>query len=130
VFGRQQWKTLAGLTIVASLAVLGSPAVATSAKAAPVVKAVIQRNLNITFSPATFKHGLVAIRITNLSTQTHRFLIGGVASTWVSPHRTVTVKVTFKKKATYLATLSDCGYLSLCVGGNPDIGPTGYVKVT
>jgi len=110
--------------------VVAAPSGALAAKSPPVVKAVIWPNLNITFAPKTLKLGTYLFRVTNRSVQAHQFLIGGVTSSEVGSHATRSVKVTFKKAALYLATLPDCGYLSLCVGGNPDTGPTGYLKVT
>ncbi|HZQ03533.1 MAG TPA: hypothetical protein VFA88_05880 [Gaiellaceae bacterium] len=129
VWLRGKAASLAAVATVAGLAA-AAPTAAPAAKSAPVVKAVIWPNLNITFSPKTLKRGTYVIKVTNRSVQDHKFLIGGVTSAIVGSHATRSVKVTFKKAALYLATLSDCGYLSLCVGGNPDIGPSGYLKVT
>ena len=105
-------------------------AAASPAKAQLVVRATIWSNLDITFRPAAFKHGTVVIQVKNRSPQTHKFAINGVTSKDVKPRGVVAVTVTFKRKGTYVATLADCGYPSMCVGGNPDTGPVGNVKVT
>src|SRR5258708_3631201 len=95
-----------------------------------VVRATIWPNLDLIFSPKAFKHGTVVIKVKNRSSQTHRFTINGVTSANIGPHTVKAITVTFKRRGTYSATLPDCGYPPTCVGGNPDTGPVGYVKVT
>jgi len=103
---------------------------ATSASGRPVVRVTILPNLNLTFAPSTVKRGTVVFQVTNHSGAAHEFSIDGVTSSTIGPHKTASVKVTFKRAARYTATLADCGYLSMCAGDNPDLGPTGLLKVT
>jgi hypothetical protein len=95
-----------------------------------VVSATVWPDLKITFSPKAFKHGTVVIKVKNRTSQDHRFSINGVTSRIIPAHAGAAMIVRFERPATYFATLADCGYLSPCVGGNPDVGPTGWVKVT
>jgi hypothetical protein len=94
------------------------------------VRATIQPNLNLTFSPKAFKRGTVVFEVTNRSGAAHEFSINGVTSAAIGPGKTRPVTVTFKRAAIYTATLADCGYLSMCAGDNPDVGPIGSVKVS
>jgi hypothetical protein len=123
---------LQATSLVAGVLVLVSAQVATpsTASAGLVVRATIWPNLDLTFSPKVFKRGTVVINVKNRSSQRHKFSIDGVTSGFVSPNRVVAMTVTFKRRGTYSATLADCGYPSTCVGGNPDVGPIGNVKVT
>ena len=117
-------------SLVAGALMLVSTQVATPspATAGLVVHATIWPNLDITFSPKTIKHGAVVIKVKNRTSQAHKFSINGVTSANISPHAVVAMKVTFKRRATYTATLADCGYPSDCVGGNPDTGPVGNAR--
>jgi hypothetical protein len=119
-----------GLAVAVLL--LAATQVATSSPAAQpvVVRATIWPNLIITFSPKKIERGTVTIRVKNRTTQTHLFTINGVTSRAISPNGAVLVKVTFKRRAIYSATLSDCGYPTQCVEGNPGQGPIGSFKVT
>jgi hypothetical protein len=119
-------------SLVAGALMLVSTQVATPspAKAGLVVRVTIWPNLDIIFSPKAFKRGTVVFKIKNRSSQAHRFQINGVTSANVRPHAVVALTVTFKRRGGYSGTLADCGYPSTCVGGNPDVGPVGYVKVT
>jgi hypothetical protein len=119
-------------SLVAVVLTLASTQVATPSPATArlVVRAAIWPNLDITFSPKAFKHGTVVIKVKNRSSQTHKFTINGVTSANIRPRAVVAMTVTFKRRGTYQATLADCGYPSMCVGGNPDTGPVGGVKVT
>ena len=118
--------------LAAGVFVLASTQVATSSRvAAPVVvRATIWPNLKITFSPPMFKRGTVTMKIKNRTTQTHLFMINGVTSAGIKPHGAVLMKVMFKRRAIYAATLADCGYPTMCIEGIPGAGPTGNVKVT
>ena len=119
-------------SLVAGVLMLASTQVAapSSATAREVVRATIWPNLVITFSPKTFKHGTVVIKVHNRTSQTHQFSLNGVVSKRIAPYGAGVVTVTLPRRATYTATLADCGYPSFCVGGNPATGPTGDVKVT
>ena len=124
---------LVATSLVAGALMLVSTQVATPSPAKAglvVVRATIWSNLGITFSPKVFKHGTVVIKVKNRSPQAHKFSINGVTSANIRPHTVVALTVTFKRRLTYSATLVDCGYPSMCVGGNPDTGAVGYVKVT
>ena len=111
--------------------VLALAATGVAAPSAPkVVNVTILPNLNLTFSPATFKRGTVLFRVTNRAPAAHKFSVNGVTTHFIRPHRTTSITLAFKRAATYTATLPDCGYLSLCAGGNPDLGPIGSFKVT
>jgi hypothetical protein len=100
---------------------------ASPATAPVVVKATIWPNLVITFSPNTFKHGTVVIKVKNGALRAHRLSINGVTTKSIEPHTIVSATVTFTRRATYTATLADCGYLSRCAGRDT---PSGNVKVT
>jgi hypothetical protein len=119
------------VAVILTLASTQVAAASTPAKAGLVVKATIWPNLIVTFSPKTFKHGKVVLKVKNRSPQAHQFSINGL-TTKVGPHAIVAVPVTFKRRATYAATLTDCGYPvnGACTGQNPDITPGGIVKVT
>jgi hypothetical protein len=121
---------LVSTSLVVGVLMLASAQAASPASALLVVRATIWPNLIITFSPKAFPHGTVAIKVKNRTTQTHRFTINGVTSANIKPQTVALVTVTFKRRAIYTATLADCGYPSMCVGGNPDTGPIGNVKVT
>jgi hypothetical protein len=123
---------LVATSLVAGALVLVSAQVATpsSARAGLVVRATIWPNLDLTFSPKAFKHGTVVFKVKNRSSQPHKFTINGVTSRYVRPQTVVALTVTFKRRGTYSATLADCGYPSMCTGGNPDIGPVGFIKAT
>jgi hypothetical protein len=101
-----------------------------SPPARQVVEVTITSHLDIMFSPARFKRGAVVFRVTNRAPAAHEFNINGVTSPYIGSHRTVSITVDFKRAAMYTATLQDCGYLSMCAGGNPDTGPINIVKVT
>jgi hypothetical protein len=122
---------LVATSLVAGALMLASTQVATpSPAAAPlVVKATIWPNLIITFSPKAFLHGRVAIKVNNRAPQAHEFAINGVKS-FIKPHATVVLTVTFKRRGAYTATLADCGYPPCMVNGD-EAGSVGtLVKVT
>jgi len=95
-----------------------------------VVNVAILPNLDMTFSPPKFRRGTVVFKVKNTTKAAHQFGINGVTSRFIRPNRTGSITVVFKIPSLYVATLPDCGYLSLCVGGNPDQGPKGHVTVT
>ena len=105
---------------------IGAPASAD----AQLVRATIWPNLVITFSPKTFRHGTVLMRVKNRTSSAHEFMINGVTWRRIRPHASVTNSVTFKRRGIYQATLPDCGYLSMCAPTAGDSGPTGRVRVT
>jgi hypothetical protein len=113
------------LMLASTQAAMPSPA------AAPlIVKATIWPNLVITFSPKAFRHGTVAIKVRNRTSQPHEFRINGVTSKNIKPDTAGLVTVTFKRRGIYSATLADCNYPSTCVGADPATGPVGNVRVT
>jgi hypothetical protein len=117
-------------SLVAFALALAATQVAMPATTRLVVHATIWPNLDITFSPKAFRHGSVVMEVKNRSSQAHQFSINGVTSPQIRPHGIVAVTVTFKRRATYTATLADCGYPFVCAGANPDLHPMGNVKVT
>ena len=124
-------KLVATSFVVGALMLVSTQAATPSPATTPlVVRAAIWPNLIITFSPKAFKHGTVVIKVKNRSVEAHQFSINGVTSRGIKPLAIVAVTVTFKRRGTYSATLADCGYPVTCVGGNPDTGPVGYVKIT
>ena len=122
---------LALSSLAAVVVVFASTLVATSSAATEpvVVKATIWPNLIITFSPSKFKRGTVVFKIKNRATTAHEFSINGATTTKIKPHGTISLTVTFKRKALYSATLPDCGYPQPC-GASTQTAPTGNVKVT
>ena len=121
---------LASTSLVAGALMFASTQVATPATTPLVIKATVWPNLVITFSPKAFKHGTVAIKVNNRTSQVHQFRINGVTSKSIKPHATRLVTVTFKRRGIYSASLADCNYPSQCVGGDPATGAVGTVKVT
>jgi hypothetical protein len=122
---------LVATSLVAAALMLASTQVATpSPAAAPlVVKATISPSLIITFSPKTFRHGKVAIKVMNQASAAHQFAVNGV-SAYIKPQHAVVVTVTFKRRGVYTATLADCGYPPCMVNGD-EAGSVGtFVKVT
>ena len=114
--------------VLVALAFASTEAATSSAASRPaVVNATIWPNLVITFSPKAFKHGPVVLKVTNRSHGAHQFSINGVTTRAIAPRTSVSVRVTFKRPATYTATLADCGYLSRCAGADT---PIGNAKVT
>jgi hypothetical protein len=112
------------------VALLAATGVAAQSSPPRIVNVTIMPNLDIKFSPRKFKRGTIVFKITNTTKAAHQFGINGVTSTSIRPNKTRLVKVVFKIPSLYIATLPDCGYLSMCVGGNPDHGPKGHVTVT
>jgi hypothetical protein len=112
------------------LLVFTSAAIPAAPKSQLVVRATVWPNLVITFSPKTFKHGTVVIKVKNRSGKPHQFTVNGVNWPVIQPGTVIKHTVTFKRRGTYTATLPDCGYLSECAPTANDVGPTGYVKVT
>ncbi len=125
---------LVSTSLVAGALMLVSTQAATpSPAAAPlVVKATISPNLIITFSPKTFPHGKVAIKVMNRASQAHQFAINGVMSAGIKPNAAVVVTVTFKRRGIYTATLADCARYPPCHIANGDTGGDvgSVVKVT
>jgi hypothetical protein len=122
---------LGSVGVVAVLVALAAAAVAAAAlvKHSTLVLTTISPTLKITFAPKTVRLGTAVFKVVNGSVQAHEFTIDNVTSRWIPPHGSGSITVTFKRPAVYQATLPDCGYLSTCVGGNPDTGPTGYLNV-
>ena len=115
--------------LVAATFVLCAAQVAAPATAPVVVRATIWPNLIITFSPKTFDHGTVVLKVKNRTDSKHKFSINGVTTPMIKPHTTASMTVNFKLRAIYTATLPDCTYASTCT---PIAGtsPIGSVKVT
>jgi hypothetical protein len=116
-------------TVLAAGLLLGSTQAAAPADAPAVVRATIWPNVNITFSPNKFTHGTVVMKVKNRTDSAHTFSINGVTWPKIKPHTIVGMKVTFKRRGVYSATLPDCTYLSPC-SLRPDVSPIGTVKVT
>ena len=123
-------KLVSASLVAAVVALAATQFAAPATTAGVVVRTTIWPNLDITFSPKTFKRGTIVFKVKNRAAQPHKFSINGVVSASISPRSVASVTVTFKRKATYTATLADCGYPTQCIGGNPDYGPSGSVKVT
>ena len=124
---------LALSSLAVSVVVLASTLAATSSAATEpaVVKATIWPNLIITFSPSKVKRGTVVFKIKNRATAAHEFSINGATTAKIKPHGSSSLTVTFKRRATYSATLPDCGYPQPCgAGSSTETAPTGNVKVT
>jgi len=119
-----------GLVAVALMLATASAALPSTAARGKLVHATIWPNLLVTFSPATFKHGTVVIEVKNKTPIPHQFSIDGVTSASVKPGGSVSVTVTFKRKAVYTATLPDCGYPNPCALPPGHTSPGGNVKVT
>ena len=117
-----------GVTAVVLL--LAATGVAAQASPPRVVNVAILHNLDMTFSPPKFKRGTVVFKVKNTTRHAHKFGINGVTSRLIRPNATASITVVFKIPSLYVATLPDCGYLSMCVGGDPDQGPKGLVTVT
>ena len=124
---------LVSTSLVVGALMLASTQVATPSPATTplVVRATIWPTLVITFSPKTFKHGTVAIKVKNRSPRIHQLRINGVTSAGIKPNAAVVVTVTFKRRGIYTATLPDCGYPPCVVNGDETAGSVGsLVKVT
>ena len=118
-----------GLVAVALVLASASPALP-SVKRGKLIHATIWPNLLVTFSPATVKRGSVVIEVRNRTHIPHQFSIAGVTSASVKPNHSVSVSVTFKRKAIYTATLPDCGYPNPCDLPPGHTAPGGNIKVT
>jgi len=117
--------------LVAAALMLGSASPALpSAKRGKLIHATIWPNLLVTFSPATVKRGSVVIEVKNRTPSAHQLSIAGVTSASVKPNHSVSLSVTFKRKAVYTATLPDCGYPNPCNLPPGHAAPGGNIKVT
>ena len=118
---------------------------ATAAKKPDHIRVTIWPNLRITFYPNTFPRGTWDVVVNNRTPNKHQFTIAGVTWDFIPAHKTTAAKpVKFKYKATYTATLPDCGYpgyaeipgqsakdaARAACGLQPEPGPVGQVKVT
>jgi hypothetical protein len=121
---------LAGLVVAAVMLASTEAAMPSPANAPRIVTVTISPTLTITFSKSTFSRGKVVFKIKNQAKQLHQFMINGARTKNIPPHRSASLTVVFKRPSIYQATLPDCGYVSSCVGGNPDNSPIGLVKVT
>jgi hypothetical protein len=105
-------------------------ATASAATKPTVVRATIWPNLIITFSPSKIKRGTIVFKIKNRASTAHEFSINGSTTEKIKPHGSSQLKVTFKRRAVYSATLPDCGYPQPCGTASTETAPTGNVKVT
>jgi len=133
-------------SLVALILALAATQVGTAAtpKKPTRIKATIWPNLVITFSPKTFPRGTWEVSVKNRTPNRHQFTIAGVNWDFIPANQTASKKVKFKFKATYTATLPDCGYpgsaevpgdsamdaAKAACGLRPEPGPVGEVKVT
>jgi hypothetical protein len=109
------------------------------------IRVTIWPNLAITFYPNTFKRGTWDVVVNNRTRYRHQFSVAGITWDYIPAHKAAAAKkVKFKFKATYTATLPDCGYpgsaevpgatpaaqARASCGLRPEPGPVGQVKVT
>ena len=137
---------LVALGLVLAATQVGSAVAAKApAKKPDHVRVTIWPNLAITFYPNTFPHGTWDVVVNNRTGFKHQFTIAGVRWDYIAAHKSAAAKkVKFKFKATYTATLPDCGYPGTAevpgdtaaaqqkasCGLRPEPGPVGQVKVT
>lgn len=122
---RAVYRALAAATAVLALAAIAMPALV---QARPVAHAATT-TVNVTAIDFKFKlsrtsapKGKVTFKITNKGKLKHDFKINGVTSKMISPGRSTSITVTFKKAGTY-------PYLCT-VPGHAALGMKGKFKIT
>jgi uncharacterized cupredoxin-like copper-binding protein len=106
------------------MVVAGSPAVGQTvrAHAASTTVTVVAVEFRFRLSTSTVRTGTVIFKVENKGKLKHDFKINGVKTPLISPGKTATLRVTFKKPGSY--------YYLCTVPGHAAAGMKGHLRVT
>ena len=122
---RTVYSALSALLVALALSATALPAVGqarATAHAAAATVNVTAMDFKFKLSAKSVKHGKVTFKITNKGAVQHDFKIDGVKSKLISPGKSASISVNFKKKGSY-------PYLCT-VPGHAAAGMKGTLKVT
>jgi uncharacterized cupredoxin-like copper-binding protein len=108
------------LTALVPVAVVGAPAIsqAATARAASTTVTVIATEFHFRLSKSSVRKGTVFFKVENKGHIHHDFKINGVKTSLISPGKTATIKVTFRKAGRYHYTCTVPGHAAAGMQGN------------